>query len=48
VDALIRIVEYCGMKEYDVDAILKAKTEFNAQRSDHKVENRGKQGGKLF
>ena len=48
VDALIRIFDYCGMKRYDVDAILKAKMDVNNKREDHKAEHRSKAGGKLF
>lgn len=47
-DAIIRIADLAGAKGYRLaDAILR-KMEYNAQREDHKIENRLKDGGKKF
>jgi len=47
-DALIRIFDYCGGFGYDVAGAVLEKLEYNAKRSDHKPENRKKDGGKSF
>ena len=47
-DALIRIFDYAGGFGYDVAGALIEKLEFNAQRADHKPENRAKADGKKF
>lgn len=48
VDILIRLLDYMGAKGYPVGEILEKKMAFNAIRSDHKVDNRKKKGGKKF
>ena len=45
-DILIRVLDYCGAREYDIETILQEKLEYNANRPDHKLENRTKQNGK--
>ena len=45
-DAIIRIFDYAGGFDYDVRSAIIEKLEYNAQRADHKVENRRKDGGK--
>ena len=47
-DALIRIFDYAGGHGYDVAGALIEKLEYNAQRADHKPENRGEEHGKKF
>jgi len=47
-DALIRIFDYAGAFGYDLDGALREKMAFNAQREDHKHENRRKAGGKKW
>lgn len=48
VDLLIRAFDYAGAEKIKLDEIFKAKTEYNANRADHKPENRLKPGGKAF
>jgi NTP pyrophosphatase (non-canonical NTP hydrolase) len=47
-DALIRICDYAGGHGYDLAAAVAEKLAYNAQRADHKPENRAKPGGKAF
>lgn len=52
-DALIRIFDYAGASEahgqpLDIEGALCEKMAFNAQRADHKPENRRAAGGKAF
>ncbi len=47
-DALIRILDYCGGFGYDIQGAVTEKLAYNRQRSDHKPENRAKEGGKKF
>lgn len=47
-DALIRIFDYAGAFGYDLEAAVKEKMEYNAQRADHDPEERKKAGGKKF
>jgi NTP pyrophosphatase (non-canonical NTP hydrolase) len=47
-DALIRIFDYAGAHSYDLQGAFDEKMAYNAQRSDHKPENRLKQGGKKW
>lgn len=47
-DALIRIFDYAGGFNYDLAGALIEKMEYNAQRADHKPENRAKDDGKKF
>lgn len=47
-DLLIRTFDYCGLKGYPMEEILKAKVNFNAVREDHKVAVRKVSGGKRF
>jgi len=47
-DAIIRIMDYCGRWNYDISGAIKEKMEYNKNRSDHKLENRSKEGGKTF
>lgn len=46
-DLFIRLLDYCGHREFDIEDISKQKLEYNKTRCDHKKENR-KVGGKLF
>lgn len=47
-DALIRIFDYAGAHSLDLGAAMLEKMEYNAQRADHKPENRAKADGKKF
>lgn len=47
-DAVIRIFDFCGAFNLDIEGAVREKMAFNAQREDHKPENRRKQGGKAF
>jgi hypothetical protein len=47
-DAVIRIGDYCGRWGYDLGGAIIAKLAYNAQRADHKIENRLKDNGKKF
>lgn len=47
-DAMIRICDLAGAKGYRVAAALAAKLAYNAQRADHKPENRRAEGGKQY
>jgi len=47
-DAVIRIFDYCGWKGYDIGGAVEEKRAYNAVRSDHKLENRVKPGGKAY
>jgi len=45
-DAVIRIFDYCAGHGHDLVGALFEKLEYNANRADHKIENRKKDGGK--
>lgn len=47
-DAVIRIADLAGAKGFDLGGAIAEKRAFNAQREDHKLENRMKPGGKAF
>lgn len=47
-DALIRVCDLAGAKRYDVAGALVEKLAYNAQRADHKIENRVQDGGKAY
>lgn len=47
-DALIRIFDYAGAYGYDLDGAIAEKRAYNAQRSDHKPENRIQANGKKW
>ena len=47
-DLLIRIFDYAGEKRFDLAGAVAEKIGYNAQRADHKVENRNAEGGKKF
>jgi len=47
-DAVIRIMDYCGRWGYDIGGAVMEKLEYNANRADHKIENRIKENGKQF
>lgn len=47
-DAVIRIADLCGAKGYDLGGAIAEKRAYNANREDHKLENRIKPGGKAF
>ena len=47
-DALIRIFDYAGAYNLDIGGALVDKLVYNISRSDHKPENRAKDGGKAF
>ncbi|MND52505.1 hypothetical protein D3C80_435220 [compost metagenome] len=45
-DAVIRIIDLCGHEGLDLIGAMIEKLEYNAQRADHKRENRLADGGK--
>lgn len=47
-DALIRIFDYAGGHNLDLAGAFIEKLEYNANRADHKLENRTKENGKKF
>ncbi len=47
-DAIIRILDYCGGFNYDLQGAFEDKLAYNAKRADHKPKNRLKKGGKKW
>ena len=47
-DALIRIADLAGALDLDLGGAVVEKMAFNAQRPDHKLENRSEAGGKNY
>lgn len=47
-DAVIRIFDYCAGHGLDLDGAYQEKMAYNAERADHKRENRISAGGKKF
>lgn len=47
-DLQIRLFDVCGALKLDIGGAVAEKRKFNSTRSDHKVENRVKKGGKKF
>lgn len=47
-DAIIRICDYAGRWGYDIGGAIAEKLEYNANRADHKIENRKKDSGKKW
>lgn len=47
-DAVIRIFDLAGAYKMDLGGAIAEKIEFNAQRPDHKIENRIANGGKAY
>jgi len=47
-DALIRIFDLAGAMNMDIGDAIADKLAFNAQRADHKIENRIAEGGKSY
>lgn len=47
-DAIIRILDLAGGLKLDIHGALAYKLAFNAQRADHKIENRKAENGKKF
>lgn len=47
-DAIIRIMDYCGRWGYDIEGAVNDKMAYNANRADHKIENRLLDGGKKW
>jgi NTP pyrophosphatase (non-canonical NTP hydrolase) len=45
-DAIIRIADLAGKAGFDLAGAILEKLDYNAQRADHKLENRMKDGGK--
>jgi hypothetical protein len=39
---------YAGFRGFDLDGAVAEKRAYNAEREDHKPENRRKEGGKAF
>jgi len=47
-DAVIRCFDMAGGLQLDLAGAIAEKLAFNAQRADHKIENRAAEGGKKF
>jgi NTP pyrophosphatase (non-canonical NTP hydrolase) len=47
-DAIIRILDLAGHLRLDIEGAILEKMEYNAQRADHKPENRAAANGKKF
>lgn len=47
-DTIIRILDFAGLKGYDLGGAMVDKLIYNQNRLDHKKENRIKYGGKKF
>ena len=47
-DCMIRIFDLAGREGLDVAGALAEKHDYNANRADHKLENRAAEGGKAF
>lgn len=47
-DAIIRILDLCGAKGFDIGAALMEKLVYNVMREDHMIENRKRDGGKKY
>jgi len=47
-DTVIRVLDLCGRRNYDIGGAIIEKFEYNKKRADHKAENREKVGGKKF
>ena len=47
-DVFIRLFDIVGSRRIDIGTIIAEKRQYNAQRADHKPENRVKEGGKQF
>ena len=47
-DAVIRIGDFCGANNLDLGGAIVEKMRYNAQREDHKIENRKLAGGKAY
>ena len=47
-DAIIRILDICGRRGYDIGGAVLEKRLYNARRPDHKLENRNAEGGKTI
>ena len=47
-DAVIRIFDFCSYHKLDLGGAIRDKIEYNANRADHKIENRNKEHGKKF
>lgn len=47
-DLMIRLFDYAGSKNLDLDGAIRDKMNFNRDRADHKLENRLKEGGKKW
>ena len=47
-DAVIRIFDLAGAYDMDLGGAISEKMAFNAQRADHKIENRSADGGKAY
>jgi NTP pyrophosphatase (non-canonical NTP hydrolase) len=47
-DAMIRIGDLAGAMDLDLGGAVEEKLAYNANRADHKLENRAAEGGKAF
>lgn len=47
-DTIIRILDFAGLKGYDIEGAVMEKLAYNRIREDHKREHRAKEGGKKW
>jgi hypothetical protein len=47
-DLLIRVLDYCGANEFDIEGAVAEKRAYNRRREDHTIEARRAAGGKKF
>ena len=47
-DAVIRIMDYCGLRSLDIAGAISEKVAYNRERADHKRSARAAPGGKAF
>ena len=45
---MIRTLDLCGAMGFDLEGAIQEKIAYNAQRADHKRENRAATGGKKY
>jgi NTP pyrophosphatase (non-canonical NTP hydrolase) len=47
-DTIIRILDYCGYRQLDIEGAVHEKMAYNQARADHSLESRAAAGGKRF
>ena len=47
-DIFIRLMDYCGARDFDLAGAVREKLEYNLTRADHQREARAQPGGKII